>query len=135
MRRTGHIIALAGVAFSLAASTAFAAEPGKAKPKKPETCFSMRDWNGWTAPDEKTLFIKVGMRDVWRIDLSYSCPTLTSPGVHLVTEVRGSDRICHPLDLDLSVADLENFRTTCLIKSIRQLSPEEAKAIPKKFQP
>ena len=61
---------------------------------------------------------------------------LDETGVHLVNRVRGSDWICGPLDLDLTLADDHGgFRSPILVKSITKLSPDEAKAIPPKFMP
>src|ERR1700733_10319362 len=75
------------------------AEPAQhATPK----CFNTRDWNGWTvSPDAKSIYIRVGVRQFFRLGFSYSCPAARGIGVHLVTRTRGSSLICSPLDLDL----------------------------------
>jgi hypothetical protein len=51
--------------------------------------------------------------------------------------LHGSDMICSPLDLQLSVADSGGggFKTFLIAKAIIKLTPEEAAAIPKKDQP
>src|SRR3954467_2239720 len=108
MSKITHIAraALIGLAIAgLGASSASAAQGSAAdKPAKaPRQCFYLSDWRGWTAPDKDTLYLKVRGRDVYRVDLSYGTNQLTWPGTHLVSVVRGSDSICHPLDLDLRV--------------------------------
>ena len=103
--------------------------------KSANACFNIHDWSGWRAVDDKTLLIRVNIREIWRIDLSYACSTLTAPDAHLVTEVRGSEQICHAIDLDLSVADSNRFKTPCFVKDIHLLTPEEVAATPKKDLP
>jgi hypothetical protein len=110
--------------------------PGAEKAAKPaRSCFYLSDWSNWKAPDNKTLYLKVRNRDVYRVDLSHGGGMLTSPGVHLVSVVRGSDQICAPLDLDLRVSDGFGFAMPIMAKAITKLTPEEIKAIPKKYQP
>lgn len=116
-------------------TTSPTAKPPTAPPPAARQCFSMRDWSGWKAVDEKTLLLRVNLHDIWRVDLASECGMLTSPGVHLVTEVRGTDQICTAIDLDLKVADQGGFNVPCFVKTIRQLSKEEAAAVPKKDLP
>ena len=127
--------ALIGLAIAgLGVTTASAQEP--AKPIKPaRQCFYLSDWRGWTAPDKNTLYLKVRGRVVYRVDLSWGSNELTWPGSHLVSVVRGTDSICQPLDLDLRVSDGMGFATPIRAKAITKLTPEEIKAIPKKYQP
>jgi hypothetical protein len=141
MSRITHIAraALIGLAIAgLGISTASAAttDAVAAKPvKPPRQCFYLSDWRGWTAPDKDTLYLKVRGRDVYRVDLAYGSNQLTWPGTHLVSIVRGPDSICHPLDLDLRVSDGMGFAVPIRAKTITKLTPDEIKAIPKKYQP
>jgi len=141
MSKLTHVTraALIGLAIAggLGASAASAAQGDvTAKPVKPaRQCFYLSDWRGWTAPDKDTLYMKVRGRDVYRVDLSWGSNQLTWPGTHLVSIVRGSDSICNPLDLDLRVSDGMGFSTPIRAKTITKLTPEQVKAIPKKYQP
>ena len=103
--------------------------------KPPQQCFRISDWNGWRAPDAKTLYIRVGLRDIWKIGLAHECGMLRSPSTHLVTRVRGTDQICAPIDLDLSVQDSGGFTEGCFIDSIRPLTPAESAALDAKNRP
>lgn len=126
-------LAIAGLG---AVSTASAQAGAPAKPIKPaRQCFYLSDWRGWTAPNKDTLYMKVRGRDVYRVDLAYGSNQLTWPGTHLVSVVRGGDSVCHPLDLDLRVSDGFGSPIPIRAKTITKLTPEEIKAIPKKYQP
>ena len=131
----GLAIAAPLALWGASASAAQGAAP-TAKPTKPaRQCFYLSDWRGWSAPDRNTLYMKVRNRDVYRVDLAYGSNQLTWPGTHLVSVVRGPDSICHPLDLDLRVSDGFGAAIPIRAKTITKLTPEEIKALPKKYQP
>ena len=113
------------------------ADPGApdAKPRPARTCFSLSDWDNWSAPDRDTLYLKVRNREVYQVDLHRGTSMLTSPGVHLVSIRRGVDSVCGPLDLDLRVSDGFGMAMPIMAKSITKLSPEQIAAIPKKDRP
>jgi hypothetical protein len=130
MRRM--IFSLAAVAIGLGCSHAIA------QPAPQHTnCFFVNQFESWRAPDDKTIFIRVGMSRYYRLDLSGTCPRLQSPDVHLVMNVRGPDTICTALDWDLKVADNMpgNISSPCIVRTMTELSPADAAAIPKKFKP
>ncbi|MBI1686023.1 DUF6491 family protein [Caulobacter hibisci] len=130
-------IALAGLAGALLAGPVLAATEGdEAAPQKAKRqCFQLSDWQGWSAPDKNTLYMKVRNRDVYRVDLSWGTNQLTSPGSYLISTVRGIDTVCAPLDLDLKVADGSGFAMPIRAKTITKLTPEEIAALPKKDRP
>jgi hypothetical protein len=105
-----------------------------AAPKPTRACFSLSDWQGWSAPDKDTLLMRVRNRDVYRVELSHGTNQLTSPGVHLVSVVRGIDQVCRPHDLDLRVSD-GMFAMPIMAKSITKLTKEEIAALPKRDRP
>ena len=129
-------ISIAALSLLAAGGTALAdPAPPPAKTDAPRQCFRINDWNGWRAPDAKTLYIRVGGRDIWKIGLASECGMLKSPSSHLVTRVRGSDQICAPIDLDLSVQDSGGFTEGCFVESIRPLTAAEAAALDPKNRP
>lgn len=128
-------IALAGLASALLAAPAMAAETPDAPKKAERQCFQLSDWRGWSAPDKNILYMKVRNRDVYRVDLSWGSNQLTWPGNFLISNVRGVDTVCRPLDLDLRVADGSGFAMPIRAKAITKLTPEEIAALPKKHQP
>ena len=130
----GPGVHLAIIVLSLATAVG-AASAEVSKPPKP-LCFLSHDWNGWKAsPDSKSLYIRVGASRLYRLDMASACPALSEIGVHLVTRTRGSSWICHPLDLDLKVADDHGFRGACIVSAITPLSDAEAAALPKALRP
>ncbi len=79
-------------------SLTLAAHPAMADAQHP--CFFINQWQGWHATNDHTIYIRVNMRDIYRIDLSAGSQELTWPGsYHLVSVVRGSSSVCTPLDL------------------------------------
>lgn len=104
-------------------------------PTKPRTpCFFTRDWSGWRAPDRNTIYLRVNLRDIYEIDLLGGSQLLTWPDSHLVNDVRGTDSVCGPIDLDLKVAN-DHVVEPLFVKSIVKLTPEQVAAIPKKYLP
>lgn len=101
------------------------------------SCFPMHQFQGWRAPDARTVYIRVGQTRVFRLDLSASCQALTFPGSHLVTQTRGSDQMCSGLDWDLAVSrdTPGSIPEHCIVKTQTELTKAEADAIPKEFQP
>ena len=108
------------------------ADAPAAKPRTP--CFFTRDWSGWRSPDAKTIYLRVRVNEIYQLDLSYGSSLLTWPDSHLINEVRGTDSVCAPIDLDLKVAN-DHIVEPLFIKSIAKLTPEQVAAIPKKFLP
>jgi hypothetical protein len=53
----------------------------------------------------------------------------------LINRVRGSNWICSPLDLDLTLSDHHGFQEPLIARALRKLTPEEVAAIPKKDLP
>lgn len=121
----GAAIAAAG----LAAATTASAAPA------PRNCFFVTEWRGWSAPDNQTLLLKVGNRDVYKITLNGGSASLKWPGVHLISEVRGSSSICSARDLDLAVADQGGMREPLFLDTMTKLTPEEVAALPPKDRP
>jgi hypothetical protein len=110
--------------------------PADAQPA-PNACFLITEFRGWKAPDTRTIFIRVGLDRVYRLDLANTCSLLAMPNVHLITKTRGPDLVCSAIDWDLSVSESPpgNIPEPCIVKKMTLLSPDEAAAIPPKFRP
>ncbi|MBV9512065.1 MAG: hypothetical protein JO303_17460 [Caulobacteraceae bacterium] len=126
-------LALAGS--SLAGSSLASAQPAAPAAKPANQCFFVTDWGAWRAPDSRTLYIKVGMDRVYKLDLANECPALLEPNTHLITHVRGTDTICSPVDIDLKVSEGEGFSEPCIVTGMTQLSPAQIAALPKDQRP
>jgi len=125
-------------AFGLAAVGATAqSAAAAAAPKSDPACFATTQWQGWRAPNPSVIYLRINVSDVYRLDLSAPAQALEYPEVHLFSEVRGSDWICSPLDLQLWVVEngRGGFREPVFVKSITRLTPDEVRAIPPKYRP
>ena len=99
-------------------------------------CFLTTNWQGWKSPSPTVIYLRIGLNEVYRIDLAAASYQLQQPEMHLVSRVRGSPWICGPLDLDLSLSDDHGiYREPLFVKSLTKLTPDEVKAIPPKFVP
>jgi hypothetical protein len=99
-------------------------------------CFSSTQWRGWSSPVDDVIYLKVGGNDVWRVDLvPGSGRNLDSGGDFLVSEVRGSNRICTANDMELSIASTTAFRSPLFPRSLRKLTPAEVAALPPGHRP
>ena len=113
---------------------AMAIAPAGAQPAG--QCFSTTEMGNWRAADAGTLYIRVRMNQIYRLDLKGRCTLLTAPGARLITTFRGSNLICSPLDWDLKVsAGIGSNVEPCIVKTMTQLTPDEIKALPKKITP
>jgi hypothetical protein len=99
-------------------------------------CFSTTEMGNWRAADAGRLYVRVRMKQIYRLDLKGRCSLLTAPGARLITTFRGSNLICSPLDWDLKVsAGIGSNVEPCIVKTMTQLTPDEIKALPKNVTP
>jgi len=135
MTRPLDPIAMALAAAALAATAAGATTPGP-NPHPAGACFASNTWQGWTAPGNgEVLYLRVGMRDVYRVDLTPGTHVYTDGDRFLVNPLRGSNWVCSPLDLDLTLSDHHGYREPLIARSLRKLTPQEIAAIPRKDLP
>ena len=102
-----------------------------------EQCFRSHDYQAFRPVDDHTFNIRVDVNDYYRIETEGTCPALTYPQAFLITQVRGSDFICGPLDWDLRIGQPGpgGFSEPCIVKSQRKLTASEAAALPKRDKP
>ncbi|HEY0106854.1 MAG TPA: hypothetical protein VGB91_12280 [Rhizomicrobium sp.] len=128
--KAGKLAALAALVVSIAwPSASFAAGNG---------CFYSSEFQGWKAPDAKTIYVRVGLQRYFRLDLGNSCPALLWPDTHLITTVTGSNLICHPVDWDIKLGQSGGgggIVGACIVSKMTELTPQDVAAIPPKFKP
>ena len=123
---------LLAAALLLAAPVAATADEHAAAP----TCFASTQWHGWSAPGGRDfLYLRVGLHDVYRVQLTPGTRVQRWGDRFLINENRGSGWICSPLDLDLTLSDHHGFREGLIAREIRKLTPEEVSAIPPRDMP
>ena len=98
-----------------------------------EQCFYMNNIQNSRAADDHTVFMRVGVDDIYRIDMQYPCTDLQNSKL-IIRSVSGSGQICRAVDIDLKVGD-QGFRSACVARSITKLTPDEAAALPRKIKP
>ncbi len=125
------------IPMALAAAMLVATAAGAA-PDQPRrnACFASNTWQGWSAPGNgDVLYLRVGLRDIYRVELTPGTHVRKDGDRFLVNRVRGSNWICSPLDLDLTLSDHQGFREPLIARSLRKLTPAEVAAIPRKDLP
>jgi hypothetical protein len=135
MRLTVPVLASI-IGLLLAVPPALSDVPPPPPEKKGPQCFFVRSFENWKAPDNKTIYIRVDLHRYFRLDLAGTCGSLRSPGAYLVTKFRGSDVVCSALDWNISVVDgPHGIPQACIVKTMTELTPAEAAAIPKGSRP
>ena len=98
-------------------------------------CFWGHDADNFTAPDDRTVYLRVGVRQVYELKLFSPCIDVDW-SQHIALRSRGSDWICEGRG---NVAEIISpsviGRQRCQVDSVRRLSTEEVKALPKRYQP
>jgi len=135
---------IAAVGLSLAAALSLAATAGgqpapasKPAPRAGVSCFWVRDVDGFSAPDNQTLYVRVGVKQVYKLTLFGNCMDISwVHHVGLVTP-RGLANICEGTNPALDVVDRELGvgRERCPVTEVRKLTPDQVAALPKGQRP
>jgi hypothetical protein len=133
-------LALAGAAIAQvqpspapAAPAAGAAAAGESPDKPQRACFFNRDIRGFAAPDDKTLYLRVRNKEVFRLDMMGRCPDLDWEN-RIAIDSRGSSSICDPVDATVLVRGPIGV-DRCPVRALTRLTPEEVAALPRKSRP
>lgn len=125
--RAAPLVALLALA---PAAPQAAAEP----PAKPQRqCFWTNSVSGYTAVDDQTVNLRVGVKDVYQLELFGRCPDVNWTQ-HIVIRSRGSSMICSGLNAEL-ITPTPIGPQTCQVKTVRKLTPEDVAALPAKQKP
>lgn len=128
--RTAVLAAAAAMLFTGSAT----GETPAAKPASPKReCFLTSSVDSFAAADEKTLYVRVGVRDVYQFDMFGTCPDMDW-NQRLALVSRGSSWICDGMDAEV-VTHSPIGRQRCPVRSIRKLTPQEVAALPRRARP
>jgi hypothetical protein len=107
-----------------------------AQPKKAsaDQCFLSRDVNGFSAPDNHSVYVRVGVSDIYRLSLMGDCGDLTFRQSIGLEGAPGGAWICSPLDATV-IYRSTGIPERCPVSTIHKLTPEEIAALPKKDRP
>jgi hypothetical protein len=120
----------AAAALSLAPQSAVARSPVEQQQRQ---CFWTRDVNGFAAPDEHILNVRVGVKDVYQFEMFGPCPDIDwNQSLALVS--RGSSSICSGMDAEV-ITRTPIGPQRCPVRSVRKLTPAEVAALPPRARP
>lgn len=102
-------------------------------PSPARQCFRAQDVNGFTAVNDRQVNLRVGVNDIWRLDLFARCPDVDW-SLRLGIESRGSSWICSGLDATI-IAPSPIGPQRCAVQSLRKLTLQEVEALEPKAKP
>lgn len=102
--------------------------------KAPKTCFSARNVSNFAVVDDRTLNIRVGVRDVYQLDLLGICPDIESRNA-IAIKSRSSAFVCSPFDATVVAQGPFGRSQRCAVRGIRKLTPDEIAALPSRDRP
>jgi hypothetical protein len=124
------LLAAASLAATSLAAAAQAAEPAA---KTPRSCFFTSQISSFNPVDDRTINIRVGVRDVYQLALIAPCPDVKWHE-SLAIQSRGSSSICSGLDAEV-ITRSPIGPQRCPVQTVRKLSPEEVAALPRRQKP
>ena len=135
MTKTLSLI-LAATAVAAFAGPSLAKAPAKPAAPSHSDCFYGRNLSGFTAVDDSTLLLNVGVRDVYEAKLfSPSTDLRWVNGVALLAR-GGGNFVCSKMDADIIVPNQVGIGPQRYpVASLRHLTPQEVAAIPKNKRP
>ncbi|VXC85305.1 DUF6491 family protein [Sphingomonas sp. AX6] len=94
-----------------------------------QQCFWNSQVTGFSDAGADRAIVNIGSRESWELELSPGCPDVDyAQRIGIVS--RGGSRICTGANVELVVPDASGSNTRrCLVRGVRQLSPEEAAAV------
>lgn len=97
------------------------------------SCFWSRNVNGFRALDDDTVNLRVGVKDVYQLELLGRCPDVDwAQGIAL--ESRGGSFICSGLDATI-ISPSSIGPQRCAVRTLRKLSDQEVAALEPKQRP
>ena len=132
--------AYASAALGLVLATASPLTP-LAEPSAPpapdaarQSCFYARNISNYTAASDRVVYLRVGVGEIYRLDLMTDCPELSfRQDIGFERADRGSS-ICSAIDLTITYRQ-NGARRICPVREMRKLGPEEIAALPKRDRP
>ncbi|WP_395673369.1 DUF6491 family protein [Phenylobacterium sp.] len=110
-----------------------ARSPADPSGKPARSCFWADAVNGFAAADDRTLNVRVGVRDVYQFEMFGPCRDIRwTERLALVS--RGGSNICTGLDAEI-IAPSPIGPQRCQVRAVRKLTPAEVAALPKGARP
>ena len=120
------IPALAGLVLAGCATPA-SDKTANAEPRPARQCFFASTVSSFSAVDERTVHVRVGVKDVYRLDLFGRCPDVDwNQQIALVSH--GGNSICSGLDATI-ITKGPIGPQRCPVSKVTKLTPEEVAAL------
>lgn len=132
MRRVSLIIALTGGLAACAGAPGPGAA-GSVGPEGPRQCFWARSVNSFSAVDEDTVNLRVGVKDYYQLELIGPCPDIDW-AQRIAIQSRGGSSVCVGSDAVL-IAPSHIGPQRCHVRTVRRLTPQEVEAMDPKAKP
>ena len=127
-------ILFCAAAAGLLALTAAGVASAQGAHRASSQCFLSRNVENFSAPDNRTVFIRVGVNEIWRLSLMNDCLDLPFRQ-NLGFESAGGDPwICSPIQATV-VTRAGGIPHRCPVSAMRHLTPDEAASLPKGVRP
>jgi uncharacterized membrane protein YuzA (DUF378 family) len=99
-----------------------------------DQCFLVSNIDGFHASDDRTVYVRVGISDIYKLELMTECTGLTFRE-DIGLDHRGSGPwICSPLDAEVVYRDA-GVPERCPVSAMHRLTPAERDALPKRDRP
>ncbi len=127
--KTRVLAAAAALLIGVAATPAVSAD----KPSQPRQCFWNHQVNSFAAQGDRTVNLRVGVKDYYQLELFGPCPDVDwTQKIALIS--RGGSTICSGLDAEILTPSVIGSQK-CMVRNVRKLSPTEVAALPKGAKP
>lgn len=97
-------------------------------------CFFTRQANGFAAVSERLVNVRVGVNEVWQLELAGTCLDIDWASRIALTS-RGSSTICEGYDALIIAPSPVGGPQRCLVRNVRKLTEAEIAALPKGGRP
>lgn len=98
-------------------------------------CFTMAQMGNWRS-DGKTIYFRAGVNRYYKLELARECSTLKGIDPRLLITSRTGGTVCTALDLDVKAGESPGgIVEPCFPRTLSELTPAEAAALPKDVKP
>lgn len=115
------------------ATAACAPQPPMSSGSPARQCFRAQEVNGFSAVNDRQVNLRVGVNDIWQLDLFARCPEVDW-SMKLGIESRGSSWICSGLDATIITPSTIGPQR-CAVQSVRKLTLQEIEALEPRSRP
>ena len=132
---TWNIVLIAAAASLIATATAnakSAVEPA-AGTKPARQCFWTHQGTNFASSDSRVVNLRVGVKDIYQLEMFGRCNDVDWTQKIAVVS-RGGSNICSGLDAEI-IAPSTLGPQRCPVRTVRKLTVEEVKALPKRARP